>query len=436
MKTTILFAFIFFSITFNAQTTYTYVGSGNWNTAANWSPSYPGTNIAHLDEVIIPLGSNVTVNSSTTVYGKLTVNGSVETQSIFNIVGELIANGSFNNKSFFTNFGDATFNASVTSSSIFKNEGTLVFKSSFENSSTFITDNGGFTENQSTLNNNSTLKVEFGGSIKNTGTINSIGTITNNGTFTNENHINCNTFINNNSIINDIGTINFNGSFYYLMGNNISHTGDYTVTNKIAPRTSVDQDFNIISPANPIGTYSFNDNVIFQSSSRIEVDLKTDALNDLVSVGGSATLNGILQANLIDAYDPVIGTKITILQANNGVSGTFNSMVLPDLGATKEFKVNYLANAIELEVIASGTLSTSDFDANDNKITVFPNPAKDYFYIKGLLNNEKVVITSLMGKRLLETFISPNNNKLDLFTLKSGVYILSVGDIHMKVVKK
>lgn len=441
MKKTLLCVLIFHTIIFNAQTTYTYSGSGNWNETANWSPSYPGTALAHLDEAIIPSGSNVTISSTTTIYGKLTLNGSIESTAFFNIVGELVANGSFTNKSLFTNFGTSTFNASITSSSSFRNEGSLFIKSTFNNSSTFITDNGGITENESVINNNSTFKVEFGGSFKNTGTINSTGTITNNGTFNNENSINCNTFINNNSIINDIGSISFYNNVYYLMGSNISHTGNNSISNRLAPRTSVDNDYNPISPVNPIGEYSFDDNITLESSARIEIDLKTDALHDLISIGDTAVLNGILQVNLLESYNPPIGTKIIILQTINGISGTFNNAILPDLvtipdiGTEKEFKINYNSNNVELEVVASEALSVNNF--SKNKLEIYPNPVQKDFYINGLSQNERLVITSLLGKTVSTSIVSPNENKVNVDHLKPGIYILNIGNIsHTRILKK
>ncbi|TYA71915.1 T9SS type A sorting domain-containing protein [Seonamhaeicola marinus] len=432
MKATILFALLFCVSIHNAQTTYTYTGSGNWNVTSNWTPSYPGTSIAHLDEVIIPNGSNVTVNSTTTIYGKLTVNGSLESISIFNVVGEFIANGSFTNKSFFTNFGTSTLNASASSNSIFKNEGTLTIKSTFSSSSTFTTDNGGITVSQSTFTNTSSFKVEFGGSFKNTGTLNSTGTITNNGTFTNENNITSNTFINNNSLVNDLGSISFNSSVYYLMGNNVSHTGNHSISNRIAPRTSVDNDYNPISPANPIGVYAFDDNITFMSSARIEADLKSDVLFDKITIGGTASLSGILQVNLVDSYDPAVGTKIEILQATSGISGTFSSVILPDLGATKEFQVNYNANIIELEVVSSA-LSLHDTDTT--KFKAFPNPVKDALHVRGLLNNEKVMISSITGKKLIETNVSLHNNTIQVDNLTPGIYIVTIANSSFKISK-
>lgn len=435
MKASLSILFIFLTFTLNSQTIYTYTSSGNWTTQSNWSPNYPGTTLAASDEVIITTGANLTTTGITTINGKLTIEGSYESNSILNINGEIVNNGSFTNRSILNNKGTITINSPVENRSIFTNEGLLIIKARFDNNSTFTTGDGGITENQSTLNSNSSINTDFGGTLKNTGTINSISTIKNNGTLNNEGIINCGSLINNNTIVNSTGSIVFNSSGYSLIGNNVSHTGDHIISNRLAPRTSVDVNYVPISPINPIGTYLFNDNVTFQTSSRVLIDLKSDLLFDTVNIGNSAILNGTLQITLLDSYDPPIGTTFAIINANDNVSGTFQSTSLPSLGVSKEFQINYNLNSVELEVISSSILELDEFNNSKNKLLAYPNPFIDIIHFKGILKNETLKIYTLEGKIILKTNISPYNTSISLGHLSKGIYILAVENRQIKIVK-
>ncbi|TXE11613.1 T9SS type A sorting domain-containing protein [Seonamhaeicola algicola] len=435
MRTLLFLTLCIYTIHFNAQVNfnYTYNGTGYWTDTANWSPSYPGTMVTQSYTVIIPSGSSITIDTPTSIYGKITVDGSIKNTSNFNIVGTFICNGTFTNNSLFSNFGTSTFNNTVTSTSVFTNEGIATFKSTFENNASLITKNGGVTNIESTLNNTSSIKVEFSGNLLNTGTINNTNTasISNNGTITNENIINSYTFTNNNTIINDVGTITFGNSVFYLMGNNVSHTGNNSFTNRISPKTTVDANYNTIFPANPIGTYTFNNNATLQNSSRIEIDLKADNDYDKIMIGGIASLSGIVEVRLVDGYDPAIGTKLTFLEANNGITGTFSNTILPSLGSSKSFRINYNANGVELEVVSA----LSNNDVTKNNFSVYPNPTNNVLHINNLKGNETFILTNITGQKVLETTISPYKNNIDLSNLKPAIYIATIANSSFKILK-
>jgi hypothetical protein len=44
--------FVLFSINAKSQTTYKFHTAGNWTDAANWSTSYPGTNLGDVNGYI------------------------------------------------------------------------------------------------------------------------------------------------------------------------------------------------------------------------------------------------------------------------------------------------------------------------------------------------------------------------------------------------
>ncbi len=68
-------------------------------------------------------------------------------------------------------------------------------------------------------------------------------------------------------------------------------------------------------------------------------------------------------------------------------------------------------------------LNVSDADFN-SKVGIFPNPAQDYFEFKGL-SGTKIISTNIYSTdgRLVKTSLS-NDSKVNVSTLKSGVYIV------------
>jgi surface protein len=73
MKTKLLaFLLCIVAYTVNAQTTYTYNGSGNWSNTANWSPSYPGTTIAS-DAIVTGNGGTVILDQELRINGGVTL---------------------------------------------------------------------------------------------------------------------------------------------------------------------------------------------------------------------------------------------------------------------------------------------------------------------------------------------------------------------------
>ena len=70
----------------------------------------------------------------------------------------------------------------------------------------------------------------------------------------------------------------------------------------------------------------------------------------------------------------------------------------------------------------------------DTKISIYPNPAKDYFSIVGLKENAVVVIYSTSGTKLYENNYIPEN-KLNL-NLAAGIYIAKITSENKTITKK
>ncbi|WP_051916928.1 MULTISPECIES: autotransporter outer membrane beta-barrel domain-containing protein [unclassified Serratia (in: enterobacteria)] len=118
----------------------------------------------------------------------------------------------------------------------------------------------------------------------------------------------------------------------------------------------------IIAPGNSIGTLQVANGVTFQPGSHYAVEVATNGSSDLIQSGGVAILHGgevnvslENQGNLLSKSDvrSLLGQQYTILSAQQGISGQFDS-VRPDylfLGST----LSYQTNQVLLNVGRSAT---------------------------------------------------------------------------------
>jgi len=78
------------------------------------------------------------------------------------------------------------------------------------------------------------------------------------------------------------------------------------------------------------------------------------------------------------------------------------------------------------------TLSTQEF--SELRITMYPNPAKDYIVISGLTDEAKIEIHSVTGMKVYQGNYK-NNERLNL-GLASGMYMIKVTENDKSVTKK
>lgn len=81
------------------------------------------------------------------------------------------------------------------------------------------------------------------------------------------------------------------------------------------------------------------------------------------------------------------------------------------------------------------TLATGDFDLENSKITVYPNPSSDKFT---LITPEKSTITVISpdGKIISELKASTENTEIQLVNEPSGVYLIQITSNTKSTVKK
>lgn len=66
-------------------------------------------------------------------------------------------------------------------------------------------------------------------------------------------------------------------------------------------------------------------------------------------------------------------------------------------------------------------VNTEELEMNDLEVKIYPNPARDFIYMKTTAEFEYMEVFNLQGQKLIE---APFNNQLDLTTLNKGIYLL------------
>lgn len=67
-------------------------------------------------------------------------------------------------------------------------------------------------------------------------------------------------------------------------------------------------------------------------------------------------------------------------------------------------------------------------------ISIYPNPAVNYFKVKGPQNIQQVVVTDLVGKRV-KTFEYVEDAQYDVHELRKGMYLVQFVSVDQQVLK-
>ncbi len=336
----------------SAQTTFTYTGDGNWSEESNWSPSYPGTTINSDDSVVIE--GVVTFTEDVINNGNLTNNGTImlsaiapltNTGTLINTVNATIIDGV----------------GTIDNEGILINEGNIILVG-------FITNSGTITNSATISNSGLIFNYELGTFINTSSGI----------LFNDESFSNLGSFTNEGRILDD-------GDFQNLgtiFGENINHEEDFN-------------NVGILSPGNPIGTYTFGSDYAHESTARLDIQLESTLNFDRVVVAESANLNGTLDITLANGFVPEVNNSFTILTAET-ITGTFATVNLPE---GYDWQITYTDTEVILEI--PETLSISD--SEQLTFSMYPNPASDQFHVQ--LNDpsaiEQLTIYNSLGQKVL-----------------------------------
>jgi hypothetical protein len=79
---------------------------------------------------------------------------------------------------------------------------------------------------------------------------------------------------------------------------------------------------------------------------------------------------------------------------------------------------------------------SSNCDGKTHEIMLLPNPNHGFFTVKGLQNNQQIIITDVLGKTIFKSEVMQENMEIQLPDLASGVYNFQVIDEHQLISKK
>ena len=152
-----------------------------------------------------------------------------------------------------------------------------------------------------------------------------------------------------------VETFNVTGGTWHLNG---QISGDITVTG--GTLGGMAQIVNLVNsgtlaPGNSIGTLTVGGNYTQNAGSTLEIEVDDGGASDLVDVSGTAKINGGTIDVQAESGTYTLGTTYTILDADGGVTGTFDGLI--DNLADFNFRLVYGANMVQL-VLTEGTYTT------------------------------------------------------------------------------
>ena len=109
-------------------------------------------------------------------------------------------------------------------------------------------------------------------------------------------------------------------------------------------------------------TMSIDGNYTQHADGTLEIDLLDPATHDKLDITGTATLAGLLQVSEVAGFAPAFGDSFTLVEADGGILGEFDTMTLPTLAAGQVFVVDYTSTAVSLTV--AGSVADFDFDGD------------------------------------------------------------------------
>lgn len=113
-----------------------------------------------------------------------------------------------------------------------------------------------------------------------------------------------------------------------------------------------------IAPGLSVGEIDASQPITLSDSSVYEVEVSDFGVNDIIDSSSTFHANGTLDLSLIEGFDPEVSWVATIVTADGGVTGTFDTLIAPATGDPRlSYKVGYFDNEIRV-----GAICDTDFD--------------------------------------------------------------------------
>ncbi len=120
-----------------------------------------------------------------------------------------------------------------------------------------------------------------------------------------------------------------------------------------------------VSPGNSVGTMAFQTNVEFGAASTLSMELggRASIDSDQFLVDGRASLSGSLVVDLINDFVPAAGETFTLMLSTQGITGTFDQVVLPEVPGIG-WQLNYSLLNVVLRAVEGPPVMQADFDGD------------------------------------------------------------------------
>jgi len=135
----------------------------------------------------------------------------------------------------------------------------------------------------------------------------------------------------------------------------------------------------------------------------------------------AAFLEGMAMTNG-STNQKVAATAIRLAAKNMAEAGTYG-MTCADVD---QMTTIFNARGYTLPALACTPLSISEFEIEN--ISMYPNPVTEYITFKNISKEYTVEVFNIIGQKVMEKDISPNDNKINATNISNGTYILKLKD--------
>ena len=138
-----------------------------------------------------------------------------------------------------------------------------------------------------------------------------------------------------------------------------------------------------------------------------------------------AQSNLILQFSDKTQVNPMLSSISKITFTSDNLEMKYND------GTTNSYLIS-MVNKITFSTLSG----FNELDSQEDLISLYPNPSKDFIYLKNLTVDEtSVSIFRLDGACLMSLQISDIDHGIDISSLSKGIYVLKIGGKALKFTK-
>ncbi|MEI7596947.1 MAG: T9SS type A sorting domain-containing protein [Bacteroidota bacterium] len=161
-----------------------------------------------------------------------------------------------------------------------------------------------------------------------------------------------------------------------------------------------------------------NHNVLFSSDSNLVRNSGT-LYRDIASWGAASNFDtnslfidphfvSISDLHIADSYIDSVGIPVSYITID--IDGETRSTTIPDAGADECFIITSIQKLLN----------------NSKSIIVYPNPATETIYFKGIKSETIITINDLTGKTIQTELLNSSNASINISGLDAGLYIIQI----------